>query len=651
MADGPHVRLVVRCRPPPATCPPGPRVTLDLLGTRLTVAAAGRSPKTLRCDALFHEHAHQGDIFESVGQEMVDRCLEGINTCCIAYGAAGTGKTHAVVGTEGDPGLLRRVAARLFEGEGSHDVRAASWEVIGDAVFDTLAVPGDGTPAPTLRRHPVLGTHDVVGLQEVPVASLAALDGCLTAARSRSKQLAAKRQGLASHAFLRLRLTRRREDDPGRVAVAWMLFCDLKGAVPATERRASVQEMRHTAAIARDTALLNAALVQLAGSPGSSIAGAAGFGACVLTRLLAEPLSGRCATTVLATVCALDVPETIGTLEALQPVRRVALRLAPLSDLTPAGRARKGLERARAQLRVSTPPSTDGGPRPLTEAEEEVARLEHAYLSLTGTDPGGDNGMPAPSSPGSAAGSGIAVFFPTTKGTRTYKGHWSGAAREGEGEQTTDTVRYRGQWRNNRRHGTGTLWERKPPAGAWVRVYRGEWSEGRRHGPGTQWYPNGDLYEGDWARGQRAGTGTLYFASGDRLTGDWAADRVEGTAVLHCHNGDRFEGEWRAGVREGPGVWLFRSKGQRYRGDWHNGTAVCGTVEDLPERAVGPPLPRCGLLRPGAVLEDAHRLMALRRAAAPTPTQGTPQEEDDDLEPGDPSGDGPRGDGESGASA
>jgi len=45
---------------------------------------------------------------------------------------------------------------------------------------------------------------------------------------------------------------------------------------------------------------------------GSSVAGATGFGACVLTRLLAEPLSGRCATTVLATVCALDVLETTG---------------------------------------------------------------------------------------------------------------------------------------------------------------------------------------------------------------------------------------------------------------------------------------------------------------------------------------------------
>ncbi len=58
--------------------------------------------------------------------------------------------------------------------------------------------------------------------------------------------------------------------------------------------------------------------------------------------------------------------------------------------------------------------------------------------------------------------------------------------------------------------------------------YKGEWRDNKRHGHGRCYYYNGDLYEGDWVRGMRQGKGTAFLQSGERYVGMWESDRRHG---------------------------------------------------------------------------------------------------------------------------
>eukprot|EP00400_MALV-I_sp_L67-5_P000795 gene795-184_t len=74
--------------------------------------------------------------------------------------------------------------------------------------------------------------------------------------------------------------------------------------------------------------------------------------------------------------------------------------------------------------------------------------------------------------------------------------------REGFGKYTRDDgIVYEGDWKNNLRHGQGTISYR---SGA---KYAGGFSEDKEHDKGKLTYPSGDVYDGLWERDQKHGQG------------------------------------------------------------------------------------------------------------------------------------------------
>eukprot|EP00930_Biecheleria_cincta_P071111 TRINITY_DN58653_c0_g1_i1.p1 TRINITY_DN58653_c0_g1~~TRINITY_DN58653_c0_g1_i1.p1 ORF type:complete len:616 (+),score=50.64 TRINITY_DN58653_c0_g1_i1:42-1889(+) len=80
----------------------------------------------------------QEEVFSAIGHRAIQSTLAGFDTCIFASGQTGTGKTHTVVGTPGDPGLLPRMLNKLLEGG-----RRLCWisciELYMDRVRDLLA--------------------------------------------------------------------------------------------------------------------------------------------------------------------------------------------------------------------------------------------------------------------------------------------------------------------------------------------------------------------------------------------------------------------------------------------------------------------------------------------------------------------------------
>jgi len=62
----------------------------------------------------------QKAIFDKVGQRIVDQVLNNINSTLIMYGETGSGKSHTLIGTSQQPGLLARISTALFSGLISH---------------------------------------------------------------------------------------------------------------------------------------------------------------------------------------------------------------------------------------------------------------------------------------------------------------------------------------------------------------------------------------------------------------------------------------------------------------------------------------------------------------------------------------------------
>lgn len=60
-------------------------------------------------------YASQETIFSEIGQEVLRNAFEGYNTCLMAYGQTGAGKTFSMMGDEADPGLVPRICRAIFE--------------------------------------------------------------------------------------------------------------------------------------------------------------------------------------------------------------------------------------------------------------------------------------------------------------------------------------------------------------------------------------------------------------------------------------------------------------------------------------------------------------------------------------------------------
>lgn len=116
----------------------------------------------------------------------------------------------------------------------------------------------------------------------------------------------------------------------------------------------------------------------------------------------------------------------------------------------------------------------------------------------------------------------VTVFKNTDGATIHYIGRVDNNMANGTGTgiwESTGGV-YKGEWRNNQRHGLGVY--------TWAdgEQYEGEFKEDKREGKGSYTWPSGERYEGNWKNNQRYGQGTLYDLDGNiSYEGLWEDDK------------------------------------------------------------------------------------------------------------------------------
>lgn len=54
-------------------------------------------------------------VFETIGREVIASVARGSSACVLAYGQSATGKTHTMMGTDAQPGLVPRLCRELAQ--------------------------------------------------------------------------------------------------------------------------------------------------------------------------------------------------------------------------------------------------------------------------------------------------------------------------------------------------------------------------------------------------------------------------------------------------------------------------------------------------------------------------------------------------------
>ncbi|CAB0003845.1 unnamed protein product [Nesidiocoris tenuis] len=275
-------------------------------------------------------------VYDLTTRGLVRDVLLGFNATVFAYGATGAGKTHTMVGTAAEPGIMVRALNDLFTSiagnEPPHQVKLSYLELYNENIRDLLN-PSAGFLELREDSGP-LRSPTVSGLTEIEATSISEVMGLLLRGNKERtvEPTAANRTSSRSHALLSVTVTQS-EADEKRTGRLYML--DLAGS-----ERASVTKNRGKRLV--EGAHINRSLLAL-GNVINALSGAGSGSRYVnyrdskLTRLLRNALSGNCRTVMIGHVspAAAHRDETRNTLVYASRASRISNKVGFLKIVSP----------------------------------------------------------------------------------------------------------------------------------------------------------------------------------------------------------------------------------------------------------------------------------------------------------------------------
>ncbi|WPK22974.1 hypothetical protein PUMCH_000197 [Australozyma saopauloensis] len=285
-------------------------------------------------DRLFDDDATQQQVYENTTKPLLDSIIDGYNATVFAYGATGCGKTHTILGTPQDPGVIFLTLKELYEridrlsDERKFDVSVSFLEIYNETIRDLLS---PDTPSKTLNlredsKNKItvsnLLTHTPTDIEEIKQL-------IVVGNRNRtSSPTEANSASSRSHAVLQINvaLTHRTASLREEHLFATLSIIDLAGS----ERAANT---KNRGATLHEGANINKSLLALGNCINSLCdprrKNHVPYRDLKLTRLLKFSLGGNCKTVMIVCISPLSqhYDETFNTLKYADRVKQIKTKV------------------------------------------------------------------------------------------------------------------------------------------------------------------------------------------------------------------------------------------------------------------------------------------------------------------------------------
>ncbi|XP_027314273.2 kinesin-like protein KIF18A [Anas platyrhynchos] len=256
-------------------------------------------------DAVFAESSSQVEVFEHTTKSVLDGFLNGYNCTVLAYGATGAGKTHTMLGSPEDPGVMYLTMMALYncmdqiKEDKICNVAVSYLEVYNEQIRDLLVNSGPlavredtqkGVVVQGLTLHQPKSAEEILQMLDYGNKNRTQHPTDVNASSSRS------------HAVFQIYL--RQQDKTASISqnvrIAKMSLIDLAGSERASATKAKGARFREGANINRSLLALGNVINALA-DPKSKKQHIP-YRNSKLTRLLKDSLGGNCRTIMIAAV-------------------------------------------------------------------------------------------------------------------------------------------------------------------------------------------------------------------------------------------------------------------------------------------------------------------------------------------------------------
>ncbi|EGB03792.1 hypothetical protein AURANDRAFT_2330, partial [Aureococcus anophagefferens] len=296
-------------------------------------------------DAVFGPAVSTARVYQSIASPLVQNTLDGYNSTIFAYGQTSSGKTHTMVGSDADPGVLKLSMKEIFGNLESKIasneslVRVSYLELYNEEIRDLLR-PREGTKH-QITEDPTRGPV-VNDLHEEVVTSESELDTVLAIGEKHRSygETAMNSTSSRSHVIFRVIIesgsrvvaesnTYKSGSQASGIALAVLNLVDLAGSERQQKTGATGSRLKEGNMINKSLLALGTVISTLAANSAASAKGKAikhiPYRDSKLTRLLQGSLGGNARTCMLAAIspASRNREETQSTLRYASRAKRI----------------------------------------------------------------------------------------------------------------------------------------------------------------------------------------------------------------------------------------------------------------------------------------------------------------------------------------
>ncbi|XP_036278313.1 kinesin-like protein KIF1A isoform X32 [Pipistrellus kuhlii] len=309
------------------------------------------TPKSFSFDYSYWSHtspedinyASQKQVYQDIGEEMLQHAFEGYNVCIFAYGQTGAGKSYTMMGKQekDQQGIIPQLCEDLFSrindttnDNMSYSVEVSYMEIYCERVRDLLNPKNKGNLR--VREHPLLGPY-VEDLSKLAVTSYNDIQDLMDSG-NKARTVAATNMNETSsrsHAVFNIIFTQKRHDaetDITTEKVSKISLVDLAGSERADSTGAKGTRLKEGANINKSLTTLGkviSALAEMDSGPNKNKkkkkTDFIPYRDSVLTWLLRENLGGNSRTAMVAALSPADInyDETLSTLRYADRAKQI----------------------------------------------------------------------------------------------------------------------------------------------------------------------------------------------------------------------------------------------------------------------------------------------------------------------------------------